>query len=367
MDGADIIMKVCMLVSNAPPLFSGASKQAFLLTKTLKSISENVEIKIVSIDQKKISTDNNRIKRIVKKNKFIYSIKVINYFLKNKFDIIHIHGIYYWQIIIILYFFYRKKIIFKITMKGHDDLHTIANLFLGKIRISLLKNVKALIALTDEFVSSDFKNIHIIPNGVDIEKFNSVPLDEKNRFKKKLFSICDIPCIVYSGVICERKNQLDLLKNLSFLLQENKICLVLCGSYDNNFGEYDKLYVSKVVNYARGLKNVHLTGQINNVNEYYNACEYIISNSKSEGLSNSILEGLCSGLFPIILNHEIQKLPKIINQVSLNIESSCSSREVCQNIEQFISNKNKYVDVQSVQKYFSIEKTANKILNLYRM
>jgi glycosyltransferase involved in cell wall biosynthesis len=355
-----------MIVSNAPPLFSGASKQALLLKNALIDIGD-IDIEVLSVDQKEVSPIHNiGITRVIKSDGIMqYSINIIKYFIKNQFDIIHFHGIYYWQIIALLYPFYKNKMIFKITMMGQDDLNSIAKMRFGKLRIRMLKHVKAIVVLTDEFVSNDFNNIHLVPNGVEITKYYPAKNSEKNSLKNKYHIEKSVPCIIYSGVICERKNQLELLKKLKGMLLSKKISVVFCGSYVDNYGEYDHNYVISVLEYAKQFSHVHVFGHSNDLQEYYRACDFIISNSTGEGLSNSILEGVCCGLTPIIIDQKSQTLPIAIKSIALMIDPSLSSDSIYYEIKNVMDNPMSEETTVNLRNEFSIEHTAYQIMNVY--
>ena len=143
--------------------------------------------------------------------------------------------------------------------------------------------------------------------------------------------------------------------------------MILCGSYENDFGEYDESYVTSVFNYANQFSNIHITGHVNNVREYYQVSDFIISNSTNEGLSNSLLEGVFCGLIPIIMNYKAQYIPNIIKKIGLTIEPTLPNQLICKKIEKLIFNNHSKFDLNDIYNEYSIENVTNQLLNIYKM
>ena len=63
-------------------------------------------------------------------------------------------------------------------------------------------------------------------------------------------------------------------------------------------GDGSKLSACKEL--ARNASNILFTGRINNVVDYLLLSDFYISNSKSEGMSMAVCEGIACGLMPIL-------------------------------------------------------------------
>lgn len=122
--------------------------------------------------------------------------------------------------------------------------------------------------------------------------------------------------------------------------------------------------------YAKGIKNVHFTGFLKDINHYLKSLDFFLMTSETEGLGTSLLDAMIckipiiatrAGGIPEIVIHEktglsaeVRDLDELTNQLSRMIEDS-ALREVL--------TLNAY---ENVMKNFSRETTAEKTLEIYR-
>lgn len=247
-----------------------------------------------------------------------------SYIIDESIDIIHSHGIRGDYI--------NSKLK---SCKGITTLHNypyndytmtygkIKGSLMAYIHIKLLKNIDMVCACS-KTVSRLFykKNNMIIPyvqNGVDNEKFKKVSNEIKLDIRKELNLPIKNKIFISVGNIIKGKDPLTIIECFK-MRKENDETLVILGDGDL----YDECKRN-----AEGFDNIIFRGRVNNVVDYMKASDYYISASLAEGLPNTVMEALSSGL-PVILsdiephseimenNDRISYLFKVRNSKELN-------------------------------------------------
>lgn len=150
-------------------------------------------------------------------------------------------------------------------------------------------------------------HIRLIPNGVNTEVYKKLhPGDEKVCKLRKELKLENKKVFFHAGTICERKNQLEIIKYLTPAFKSNPdLVLIYAG------GIREDEYFAAINNYCKSAqieKNVMYAGELppgELLNTYYNLSEAFIFFSKSEGFSLALLEALSSGL-PAILSKNLE-------------------------------------------------------------
>lgn len=162
----------------------------------------------------------------------------------------------------------------------------------GQRRIDLMKqNVDAFITISRE-IDQELEDLGVdvakrvfIPNGVDIQRFQPALAAEKPSLRSRL-GISGEPVAVFAGRFVPEK-RIDFLVDSWPAVRE---ChpgaeLVLLGDGP----EMDGLK-------ARAGQGVTFAGQVDDVRPYLQAADLFVLPSSTEGLSNSLLEGMAMGL-----------------------------------------------------------------------
>lgn len=183
----------------------------------------------------------------------------------------------------------------------HGDIATSKNSLLGRMKLGLLRRSKALFVgvskeIIDELVENlfDAKNIHYIPNGVDTQIYIPVDTSLKNKLRKELNIPDHARVFIFSG-------RLVRLKNIDRLLQSWRMCephrynmyllIIGEGSEEKHLRDsINKWNHQRTISIRPFQKDIHL---------YYQASDVLVCISESEGLSNTLLEGMACGL-PVI-------------------------------------------------------------------
>lgn len=143
-------------------------------------------------------------------------------------------------------------------------------------------------------LKSTFKVDHVsaIQNGVDIEVFYPASVQNKLALRQELQLPLTGRIWISAGHLSELKDPFFLVEAWSEKNPDSEDHLVFLGS-----GELHE----ELVRMSQGNGHIHVLGRVSRVADYLRASDYFISASKSEGLPNSVLEALASGL-PVLLS-----------------------------------------------------------------
>lgn len=311
-------IRVCMYTGNFPPEFSGAAIQCQTLMKNIRQ-NNTVEFTVVTITRnknlrKEESIDGFDIHRILRKDS--YFLQKVFFFLKvlftlckvrDKFDILHIHGFSWYPILVAKLL--RKKTVLKMTMVGDDDPITIRKQSLGRAKFYLFSKADMVISTSLAFTERcreallPQSKLEKIPNGVDIDRFQPIgDPSEKKRLRKQLSLPTDARIVTFIGVLCKRKGVDLLIEAWECARSKRKMDAQLLLIGPKNPGELKEIQVqfirdieSKVD--SRGLQDeVIFLGETDEVEQYLRASDIFVLPSEKEGLPNTLLEAMACGL-----------------------------------------------------------------------
>ncbi|EPV3841446.1 glycosyltransferase family 4 protein [Morganella morganii] len=135
------------------------------------------------------------------------------------------------------------------------------------------------------------KDIVILENGIDINKYKKVPSNEKNIIKKQ-YNLSESDTVIgMTGRLWPQKNPLLLMNACKDIIIENpKIHIVYAG--DGDLRENIESFIEK-----NNLKdNIHLIGWSNNISEILNMFDIFVLPSIYEGMPLAILEAQSTSL-----------------------------------------------------------------------
>jgi sugar transferase (PEP-CTERM/EpsH1 system associated) len=204
--------------------------------------------------------------------------------------------------------------------------------------------------------------IQAILNGINLDKFNKgVNID----LKKEEFGINDDIKIIGSvGRLVSVKNYALLIKAFALLLNSypnTELLLVGDGPLRNELEELSKrLKISE---------KVIFTGSRNDVAELLNIMDIFVLTSKSEGMSNTILEAMASKL-PVVAsdvgnNSELIKTGKngiLVTELDERKFSEAISTILSDSVKAKIMGEYGY---EQIRNNFSLEKMVNKYEDIY--
>lgn len=319
------------------PLKTGAGINAFNLAKEFLKLDYKVRVvsfkrenhrvfdNIEGIDIVRIPYSDNNIMRLLG---YFIIIPIFTYYLSKSNLAIVFGPLQGYMPLFISGKVIRKKVIFRSTMFGVDDLFSLNNKFGSKL-YKLRQKINGLmggyisqsIAMTKSFANEYNTSIPVFESaqGVDTKKFKPVSLNEKIKLKEKLnLNINENTKIILSiGYVIERKGYREVFDSLAKYVDEDFLYIVI-GKYKTKEFEYmyhENENMQKLHMYGKNLlKNkILFIGECNNTEDYYKIADLFILNSKKEGMPNVLLEAMASSL-PVI----VTSLPGVVNYITKN-------------------------------------------------
>jgi glycosyltransferase involved in cell wall biosynthesis len=307
-------MKILMVISQFYPMIGGAEKQAQLLAKTL--LQKGIEVKIVTgwwnlktprkeiIDGVMVIRNFcgwgmfglKRYRMIRMVHGLIYMVSLAAYLIlhRREYDIIHVHQALYPAFVSVLVGkqVLGKPVIVKTASSGMtSDIKQLEGYPLGNIQLRyLIKKMECLVSNSkvggDEFKEIGFPDSKIvfISNGVEIP-------NEKKIFFGKVKLVMAVA-------------RLSLEKGIDVLLKawavvvghERTLKLVVIG---------DGPLKSRLNKLAQSLElddSVDFLGMTHNVVQHLRSADIFVLPSRTEGLSNALLEAMSHGIPCIATN-----------------------------------------------------------------
>ncbi len=374
------------------PFKSGAGINAFNLAKEFLKLHYKVRVisfrreshsvfdNIEGIDIVRIPYSNNKIIRL-----FCYFIIVplFTYYLFKSNLAIVFGPLQGYMSLFISGKVFRKKVVFRSTMYGQDDLYSLNNKYGFKL-YKLRQKINGLmggyisqsIAMTKSF-SQEYKDsipVFESAQGVDTKKFKPVTLSEKINLRKKLnININEnIKIILSIGYVIERKGYREVFDSLSKFKDEDFLYIVI-GKY--KAAEFEYMYnenenMEKLHIYGKNLLKTKILfiGECDNVEDYFKISDLFILNSKKEGMPNVLLEAMASSL-PVIAT----SLPGVDNYITKNNENALVMNEnnsLYDCLEMFFRNRVELIKLgenarQFIQEKYDFKYVAKEMLQTF--
>lgn len=135
-----------------------------------------------------------------------------------------------------------------------------------------------------EFLGPD---LHVIQNGIDVDRFNSAGELDIQRFRQRWGVDSGERVFVTCGALIQRKDPLALIHGFlsSSVLRQDHLFILGDGPLRE---ECERATGST--------SRIHILGQVSDVRPYLQGADYFLSASHSEGLPNALLEALACGL-----------------------------------------------------------------------
>jgi teichuronic acid biosynthesis glycosyltransferase TuaC len=194
--------------------------------------------------------------------------------------------------------------------------------------------------------------IHVVPNGVSLEKFHPIPKAEA----RKLLGLSSDKKMVLCVAHLTANKGVDLvigaIKILLEKFQEKNIHLVVVG---------DGLLKTKLKNLASSLnlsKHVFFTGPIDNAKlcDWYSAADVFCLASQQEGWPNVILESLTCGT-PVIAT-SVGGIPEIIRSEKIGLLTERNEAKIAETIDLALKTSWHSKDLVDYAKQYTWERSA---------
>lgn len=388
-DKGNMSLNVCMLTYSMPPEHSGAAKQAITLATQLAKNGVNILFLTQGCYAKnlKIETVSGfNIKRIYKETLFWKVLAPFRFFFylykkRNFFSIIHVHGVgYLAKIAVIFGIIFEKKVILKMTMFSEDDALSIKHGKNGAINFWFFSRASHYIAITSRFYESCLEanirasKVSLIPNGVNTEIFYPVLYDQKQYLRNKLNLPLNKLILVYAGIIRPEKGIDFLLDTIERVSHSNtEAFLLILGPTEKWLPEKEQAYISEALQRMAILSDKGLlmyVGNVNNVNEYFQASDLFVSASHKEGLQNVLIEAMACGLPPVVINIADMHRAVLSDGNDGIIVDERDVDKFSLEIANLLDDKDKYHKISSaavnkIRETYSINMVTKAYINLY--
>jgi glycosyltransferase involved in cell wall biosynthesis len=293
-----------MVARLAPPHFSGAGRQAFVLSRWLAGHGVDVDLVTLSIGGRKAEVPGGcRVFRWpapadgLRRQKLMLAIGTAAALLLRRYDIVHVHGSFFvLRLLRVLRPLCGFHVVYKPTMVGVDDADAIV-----RLRPTLLSTVDRWACISDTIAASARRagamdeTIVKVTNGVDTHEFRPASHTDRLELRRRLGLPLDRPVWVTVGAIITRKRP-DLVIRAWMLLKSRKALLLVVGP---SLGA-EPAYEAEVAELARTRSgSVRLLGERTDIAALLRAADGFVFASDREGLPNAVLEALAVGL-PVV-------------------------------------------------------------------
>jgi len=321
-------MRIGLFTDTYPPFINGVSTSVQMLKTSLEKQGHQVFVVTVNPENMKyVYEDNNKVIRVPGipvgiydyRLTGIYPLRAINIIKKWKLDIIHSHTefgvgtfarIVAKQLSIPLVHTYHtmyEDYVHYVT-KGYFDKSSkkiaeyITLFYCDKTASELIVPTKKTYNLFKEKYHVD-RNIHIVPTGIEIERFFDENID-----KNKLFELKNDLCLnddsfnlLFVGRLAQEKNieyLLDVMKDLS--KKHKDINLIIVGD-GPDFDKYKELCNKYGIS-----DQVIMTGKVawDKIPLYYHLADLFVTASVTETQGLTVIEAMAASVPPVCINDD---------------------------------------------------------------
>ena len=147
------------------------------------------------------------------------------------------------------------------------------------------------------------KNIHIIPTGIELDRFYTENVDKNKikELKKKYQILKDEFTIVFVGRLAKEKNIQFLIENHKDLVKYNQDVRLLIIGDGPDMEEYAKL-----IEKLKLTDNVVLVGKVpyDEMPCYYQVADVFVTASQTETQGLTVIEAMAAGIAPVCIKDE---------------------------------------------------------------
>lgn len=232
-------------------------------------------------------------------------------FTHRSFDILHGHQLFSSGVVVgVGSRLFGIPSLVKLASSGETgDIYDINHRPFRGIKSLLFRSIDRFIAITplihqelQKFGISGNRIVHI-PNGVDPERFSPVTQVEKEDIRKKLQLPLGVPIVLFDSRLAPSKRPEFIFEAWKEVHSSCKDALLLHIGQ----GRHGHVVPPPLLSYIHenGLESsILFRGTVNNPDDFVKAADLFTLGSRSEGLSNALLQAAACGLGIVVPNHK---------------------------------------------------------------
>lgn len=226
--------------------------------------------------------------------------------LSRRCSIVHLHGFSQKSILLVaLARLTGKRIAIKLTSLGHDDPLSIQRR--GRIAFRTFAAGDAFFAVSPGFRRSyqaarlPHERFHLIPNGVDIERFRPATAAERDALRRELQIRSDAIVVLFVGFFSRDKRPDLVFEAWRALVRSGApdSVLVFVGATRAPYYEIDRSLADDIRDRAAAAgvaDRIRFVEATDEIERFHRAADIFVLPSVREGMSNALLEAMASGV-----------------------------------------------------------------------
>jgi glycosyltransferase involved in cell wall biosynthesis len=302
-------IKVAMVVSKGEPSLGGTQQQALRLANELQTLGVSVFVLSKRKKRRYIQARDElstRVKivllpvsRLKSAWTFMFSFLVWAWIHRRSFQIIHAHNASMGLMSAIVGSLVGKKVIVKIPSLKYVNYLRGSN-FSGKLRRWILtRKTDRFIAVSTEMQQALIRagiareKLELIGNGIELDAPVEAAAD---TLKQEISGPCAVPVVLFVGRLVKEKGLDRLLTVWASLPEHERMTLLIVG--DGPLRES----LERQAEDLRLLPSIRFLGHQPEVARFYSIADLFVLPSRTEGMSNSLLEAMAAGL-PVVASN----------------------------------------------------------------
>ncbi|HEX8173181.1 MAG TPA: glycosyltransferase family 4 protein [Thermoanaerobaculia bacterium] len=222
--------------------------------------------------------------------------------LRRQYDVIHCQQMFGSATAgLLAKFLLRKPVVVRVTSTGVEgEVADLRRMRGTRFRTALLRRVDRWIALTP-LMRSEILSLGIAPERVVLVP-NSAAIPEAGAFDagvrarhRAILGLGDVPHAVYSSRLSAEKGLdtlLDAWSRVVAAIPDARLLILGAGGAYRNVEEEIRAQRTRL----RLEQSVELRGHVDNVRDYLLACDVFVLPTRTEGMSNALIEAMASGI-----------------------------------------------------------------------
>ena len=300
----------------------------------------------------------------------LFLASLVGYIIKhrNQYALIHTFQIGYTATLSILMgILLKKPSLLKLASSGRGgDIQRARKSIGGRVFLCIAKKASRIVMVSktvkQELISESVNPVKLfhVGNGVNVNGYNQN--GDKSQTRRKL-KIPDKKTVIYTGRLSSEKGVDFLIKSFSRMYKEFNCQLIIIADGP------EKKNIEQIIEDLEVTDAVVLIPAVDEVAPYLKAADLFVLPSQFEGLSNSLLEAMASGL-PVIstsVGGSIDIIENGLNGVLIEYNNEEGLSQEISNLlgDPGLSSNLGKQGRETVEKYHDMDAIANKHLEIY--